>query len=323
MATDPLVSIIVPLYNKERYIAQTLESVLQQSDTDWECIVVDDGSTDRGPERVAAYEDERIRLIRQANAGPAAARNHGAREARGEWLLFLDADDELMSDNIEVGRNLLSRFPATNVYLYRHHCQYKSEPEPIVDEGRPFPFEYTLDSSRVRAEDLTFIANRFEAGAAWIRRRTFGSFTGYYDRQKILFGEDTYLWVQVVLTEPFLVSDYVGVWVNVASSELGVGKKGKFNSAVLLDPEGLFEAVPPEHHELLRSFIDRSAYRFYNQRMLYGKYQAALRLRCRFPNLDRHAQRDLFPAYWDVLYMLQYKSVRNTKRFIRWLLGRS
>ena len=85
-------SVIMPLYNCERYVGQTIQLLLDNCDGLLELIVVDDGSTDRGPEIAAAF-GEPVRVIHQQNAGPSAARNRGLREARGELIGFLDADD--------------------------------------------------------------------------------------------------------------------------------------------------------------------------------------------------------------------------------------
>jgi glycosyltransferase involved in cell wall biosynthesis len=88
----PLVSCIVPVFNGERYLREALDSVLQQTYRHLELIVVDDGSTDGSAALAASYGD-RLRVLRQANAGPAAARNRGLDEMRGEFAAFLDADD--------------------------------------------------------------------------------------------------------------------------------------------------------------------------------------------------------------------------------------
>lgn len=98
----PCVSVIIPAWNRADTIAQTLKSVQCQTFTDWECIVVDDGSTD-GTARVVegfVQQDSRFRLIRQANSSAAHARNRGAAEAAGEFLGFLDSDDLFEPDKL-------------------------------------------------------------------------------------------------------------------------------------------------------------------------------------------------------------------------------
>jgi glycosyltransferase involved in cell wall biosynthesis len=89
----PSVSVIIPLYQTERYILDAIRSVQDQTFRDFEIIVVDDGSTDRGPEIVARVNDRRLRLVHQENRGLAGARHTGVREAKAPILAFLDADD--------------------------------------------------------------------------------------------------------------------------------------------------------------------------------------------------------------------------------------
>jgi len=90
----PQVSVIIPSYNHARYLPEAISSVLAQTFTDWEAIIVDDGSTDNTAEVVAQFTDPRIRYIHQENRGLSGARNTGIRAAQGDYLAFLDADDE-------------------------------------------------------------------------------------------------------------------------------------------------------------------------------------------------------------------------------------
>ena len=92
---EDLVSIITPCYNGGKYIAETIDSVIAQSYSRWEMIIVDDGSTDNSGEIVRQYmaKEPRIRFLQQKNAGSAAARNNGIRNANGRFIALLDADD--------------------------------------------------------------------------------------------------------------------------------------------------------------------------------------------------------------------------------------
>lgn len=112
----PFWSVVVPLYNKQDYVEATLRSVLQQINAlPLEIVVVDDGSSDDGPARVLAMADARVRLIRQKNAGVAAARNRGIREALGDWVVFLDADDLLHPRALAAYERLSNAFPEASI----------------------------------------------------------------------------------------------------------------------------------------------------------------------------------------------------------------
>ncbi|MFY0615237.1 MAG: glycosyltransferase family 2 protein, partial [Hyphomicrobiaceae bacterium] len=93
ISSMPRVSVVIPLYQTEAYIEQALRSVLAQSFTDFEALVIDDGSQDRGPEIARSFADPRVKVITQANRGLAGARNSGIRLACGEYIALLDADD--------------------------------------------------------------------------------------------------------------------------------------------------------------------------------------------------------------------------------------
>lgn len=97
---SPLVSIIIPCHNAERWLAETLESALAQTWPDKEIILVDDGSTDGSRDLARRFESRGVHVAAQSNQGAAAARNHGLRLARGDYVQFLDADDLLAPDKI-------------------------------------------------------------------------------------------------------------------------------------------------------------------------------------------------------------------------------
>lgn len=102
----PLVSVIMPLYNKRPYVKRAIESVQQQTFTNWELIIVDDGSTDSSTDEIP-QGDSRIRLFCQENKGPAAARNKGIMMASGDFITFLDADDYYYTQKLEIEMSLL------------------------------------------------------------------------------------------------------------------------------------------------------------------------------------------------------------------------
>jgi GT2 family glycosyltransferase len=102
-AGTPGVTVVIPCYNEERFVADAIESVRRQSFTDWECIVVDDASTDRSLKVIsdAVAKDDRFRVLRhRVNSGLGASRNTGLRAARGRFITFLDSDDMLMGDSL-------------------------------------------------------------------------------------------------------------------------------------------------------------------------------------------------------------------------------
>ena len=114
----PQISVIIPLYNKESIVGRTLQSVLSQSFEDFEVIVVDDGSKDSSVTVVESIHDERIHLIRQENGGPSKARNTGTRAARGEWVVYLDADDEFLPDALAIFHNAIEKNGNFNFFAF-------------------------------------------------------------------------------------------------------------------------------------------------------------------------------------------------------------
>lgn len=135
-----MISVVIPLYNKEKQIACTLQSVFEQTFQNFEIVIVDDGSTDNSVEEVEKFDDSRIRLIHQTNAGVSAARNRGIEEASGELIAFLDADDVWMPEYLATQYGLYQKYPECSVYA----CNYEfrdSEGKVTPTIIRKLPFE--------------------------------------------------------------------------------------------------------------------------------------------------------------------------------------
>lgn len=116
-----MISVVIPLYNKEKQIAETLRSVLQQTFQDFEIVVVNDGSTDGSVAVAESVQDKRIRIVHQDNAGVSAARNRGIEVACYEFIAFLDADDRWKSDYLQTQVALTQKYPECSVFA----CNYE------------------------------------------------------------------------------------------------------------------------------------------------------------------------------------------------------
>tara|TARA_Y100001954_G_scaffold57286_1_gene61741 strand:+ start:1204 stop:2067 length:864 start_codon:yes stop_codon:yes gene_type:complete len=104
-----MISIVIPAYNAEPYLEETVNSVLEQTLEDWEIIIINDGSKDNTLElcEKLSKQDPRIHFFSQANQGVSVARNHGISKTKGEYIAFLDADDTWLKDNLEIKHNYL------------------------------------------------------------------------------------------------------------------------------------------------------------------------------------------------------------------------
>ena len=142
------ISVISPVYNVGPYLAPCLDSILAQTVQDWELILVDDGSTDGSGAVCDAYagRDARIRVIHQPNAGPGAARNAGMDAARAPFLCFLDPDDKVDPDYLEI---LLSAGPVPDALVMTGIMEH-------YDDGRPAHASYTFPK-QVSVPDITGI----------------------------------------------------------------------------------------------------------------------------------------------------------------------
>ena len=246
------VSVIIPLFNKAPYIERALESVASQTFRDFELIVVDDGSTDDGPARVEKFSDPRLRLIRQENAGPGSARNRGLREAKGEFVAFLDADDEW-----------LPNFLLESVRLLDLHAEAAA-----VTSGYFVLPRGSSSEPRWRSRGLSDVVARLEPGTdvrfviallAYMtpcttvaRKNVLQKFSGFYDRNRCLYGEDVYLWLKVVLNESIIINMNPMTRIHFeASSPTQTRRAVRPIEPFLIHPDEIEACCPSNLRELL------------------------------------------------------------------------
>lgn len=203
----PKASIIIPVYNVEDYIEQTLNSILDQSFSDFEIIVVDDGSKDRTAERIKAVNDSRIRYFYQANCGrPSIPRNRAIRESRGEIVFIFDSDDLMLPGKLEKTIQVMEKAPQAGLAFTGFSSI--DENNKLIHQDSQAPYRKTLERlSKVQLADNSFYikseaalkalipSNYIGTSGVAIRRHVF-DVVGFFDED--VRNSDDYLLWQVI-----------------------------------------------------------------------------------------------------------------------------
>lgn len=217
----PLVSVIVPLYNKRTTIVRALTSVIKQDVDQLEIIVVDDGSTDGSAELVRGIQDPRVRLICQENAGPGRARNVGAYSAAAPILAFLDADDEWQDGYLQAGLNALSRFQECVAYVAGYDTgEYSSSAINRVATLVTLPQLVAIPKD-ASAERLLNCLHGMHSSSTIVRSVTFIDAGGFFEAERCLWGEDSFLWIRVLFSGPIYWDPAARIRYHLEDSALG------------------------------------------------------------------------------------------------------
>lgn len=191
----PQVSVLVPVYNKEPYLRRAVDSVLKQSFTDFELVLVDDGSTDGSLALARTYTDPRVRVVAQANAGEGGARNRGIREARAPLIALLDGDDEWAPGFLEAMVGLARDFPQAGLhcapYVFVEPGSVQVSPR-LVDVPRRGLLPSYFRSAAMGDQIAT-------ATSACIPRAVFDAVGGFATDR---LGADQDMWARIALRYP-------------------------------------------------------------------------------------------------------------------------
>ncbi|MBD0302712.1 MAG: glycosyltransferase [Tolypothrix sp. T3-bin4] len=191
----PIISVVIPAYNSEKTIRDTIESVLQQSFKDFELIVIDDGSQDSTYQVVSSFSDPRVRVFSYPNAGVSASRNRGITKANGEFLAFLDADDLWTPDKLEAQLRALEDNPQAAVaYSWTDY----------IDESGQFlhPGNHPTATGDVYSDLL--VNDFLENGSNPLIRREALRKVGGFD-ESLCGPEDWELFIRLAACYPFVV----------------------------------------------------------------------------------------------------------------------
>ncbi|MHA4741410.1 glycosyltransferase family 2 protein [Dyadobacter sp. MSC1_007] len=245
-------SVVIPLYNKEKYIVKTLDSVLCQTYGNFEVIIVDDGSTDNSVQLVKKYLDNRIKVISQKNAGVSAARNTGISNSQYDFISLLDADDWWGPRYLENMRNLILKYPKADLYASEYTRVFKGRLMPSmsvlkdgIDHDLVNPLIYGIKNGALPLHTSSVVI-----------RKSILKRTGLFD-DRISFYEDYDLFLRII-----------------SFGKLAYGKKGGafYNIDVSPDDKLTGKLPPLERHfisyieklepffkedKLLRLFADR------------------------------------------------------------------
>ncbi len=277
------VSVIVPVYNKERYLARTLASIVAQSLQDFEVIIVDDGSTDGSADIAASHPDRRFRLMSQRNAGPGAARNAGIAAASGEFVAFLDADDEWSPDYLSSAvARLRSEANAASIT-----ASYAEMPAGVAASEMWRARGLVDGAMRITPStppQLAVALLAFMSPCTTVFRADHLRLRGgFYERNRCLYGEDAHLCLKVMLNHPVLVDLNVRANIHRDASDLSANLSGARPVEPFLEDASEIRADCPETlRPLLETILAMRAFKTACVLGYWGEWRRAAELRRRF-----------------------------------------
>jgi glycosyltransferase involved in cell wall biosynthesis len=197
-------SIIIPLYNKSNFIEKTLKSVINQTYTDYEIIVIDDGSTDDSVKKVLRINDTRIQLYTQKNQGAAVARNLGIEKAKYDYIAFLDADDLWMGNHLEILKCLIQDFPNSGIFASRYQLIFKEGKVSIPKFKGIVPDYYGIVPDYFDASINFAVAT---SSSIAVPKRLFEDVGNF--NSEISSGQDVDMWIRIALKYSVVISNKI------------------------------------------------------------------------------------------------------------------
>ncbi len=301
---NPFFSVIVPVHNKEAHIKRSIGSILAQSFTDFELLVINDASTDNSITEIRKIKDSRIRILERKHPGPGgyAARNLGIKKATAKWVCFLDADDEWYADKLLVTHNLINQFP--DYVLFAHGRSSSKDgvlaigPLSINSKFQPpsvkdFSWYVKMAASGKRA---------LHANSVCFNKEALNSFKLFPEGRTNRSG-DLYAWVKLVAQIKHLVWLPKVLSVSYRDADNMTSKSQIINLS-------LFKEMVHELYPTL-SYEERKLLERYANRLIWVAWKSNLKLNGPAPSLGKlfYWKNDLFFCFSLMLISLVPASV--------------
>lgn len=264
-------SIVIPLYNKENFIVKTINSVIQQTFTDFEIIIVNDGSTDKSETKVLDFNDSRIHYFSKKNEGVSSARNFGIEKATSNYICFLDADDYWHPNFLAEFHKVITENPNKKVFS----CAIE-----IGIKNKIYPAKYSINST-----EKTQIVNYFEASSkqsiisssSVVFHKSVYESIGVFD-PTIKTSEDTDFWIRVGIGYPIvfintILARYVDSTYGLSRTKKDFSTSLNYNKFATLETTNL----PLKRFLDLNRFSDAIKAKIYGDSMNFKTFYSAIK----------------------------------------------
>ncbi|MBR9914085.1 MAG: glycosyltransferase family 2 protein [Algicola sp.] len=301
----PFFSVVISIYNKEKFIVQTLESVLAQTFTDFEIIIVNDGSTDNSLKLIQNFQDARLTIIDQQNSGASVARNNGMAAAKGVFIALLDGDDIWDPDFL--------KYIHEATVVHPDKCVFTTALAHLYD-GKIIPVTYSFKS-----DADTLVLDYFKSsqqhtilsGSTAVFKKEILKTTGVFDRQ-IASGQDTDFWIRIGLHYPI-------VFINKVLVFYVYNRESLSNTTTNLSLKPKFDKYYDEENtnKYLKLFLDRNRFslailsKLNDDTASYNYYRNALSKK----NLSLKHQILIDAPKWLLKMLLKIKSASGKKAY--------
>lgn len=209
----PFFSVVIPLYNKEDFIESTLNSVFNQSFTNFEVIIVDDGSTDNSLQKVEKFDDRRLSIYKQQNQGASVARNFGIDQASSEYIALLDADDLWYNNHLQELKKLIETFPKAGLFCMNYEINYNGDFVKPATFNFDYKNECTIIEDFFKANIINFIPS--SSSVALTKEKILK--VGKYNTS-LRTGQDIDLWIKIALKYSVAFNPNITMTYNIFDS---------------------------------------------------------------------------------------------------------